>query len=273
MRTPFVQRYRSFTKANVRDRHFGFNLKTLANIEPVLAFLYEDWCRVNMQGLDRLPGNGPALVVGNAGGIFPWAALMLSYALLAKVDQPRRLHVLMDMDWIDDERLYQFLVEIGFVPWSADNAKKIFGEGDLAFLYPEPSGTAVRTVSERYRVRDFDWTRIMPAVEMRVPIYPMAATGPDEVVDVYLNFEQLGRLLGLPAFPVTSSFPWAPFPTNMVPRRRKWFMRIMKSLRYDDVGDSRDDLEQTCQQQSLFAAGEVQAEVNRMLRSRIKTLF
>lgn len=273
MRTPFVQRYRSFTRANVRDHQFGFNLKTLAKIEPVLGFLYEDWWQVDMQGVDRLPENGPGLVVANAGGIFPWAAMMLSYALLAKLVRPRRLHVLMDMDWIEDERLYQFLVEIGFVTWSADNAKKIFSAGDLAFIYPEPSGTAVRTVSDRYRVRDFDWTKIMPAIEARVPIYPMAITGPDEVVDVYLNFEQLGRFLGLPAFPITSSFPWSPFPTNIVPRRQKWFARIMKALRYDDVGDSRDDLEQTSQEQSLFASGEVQAEINRMLRSRIKALF
>lgn len=273
MRAPFVQRYRAFAKANVRDHEFGFNLKTLAKVEPIVGFLYEDWWRVNAQGIERLPQGGPALIVGNAGGMLPWAAIMLAYALMAKTDPPRRLHTLMDMDAIEDERVYQFLVEVGFVPWSADNLRKIFAANELAFLYPEPAGTAVRTLGERYRVRDFDWTKIMPAVELGVPIFPMATCGPDEIADVWLNFEQLGRFLGMPAFPVTSSFPWAPFPTNILPKRNKWSLRIMKALRAEEVGESRDDLEKTSKDQAFFAGGEVQAELNRMLRSRIKTLF
>ena len=273
MRTNFAQRYRSFTRANVRDHQFGFNLKTLAKIEPYVAFLYEDWWRVCVPNLERLPKQGPALIVANAGGIFPWAALMLSYALMSQRQAGRRLYILMDMDFIEDERLYQFLVEIGFVPWSADNAKKIFAAGDLAFLYPEPAGSAVRTVGDRYRVRDFDWTKMMPAVETQVPIYPVAVVGPDEIADVWLNFEQLGRYLGLPSFPVTTAFPWQPFPVNLIPRRNQWFMHVLKPLKPEDVGDSRDDLEKSCQQKAFFAGGEVQAELNRMLRTRVKTFF
>ena len=46
-----------------------------------LNFLYEKWWRVETFGLDRIPENGPCLIVGNQGCVLPWQALMLACAL------------------------------------------------------------------------------------------------------------------------------------------------------------------------------------------------
>lgn len=273
MRGAFVQRYKTFTRDHVRDHDFGFELKTLARLEPAIAFLYEDWFDVTLDGLDKLPAEGPAMIIGNNGGLLPWTAIMLAYALMAKKQPPRRLHMFLDMSSIDDERLYTFLTELGFVSWSADAAKKIFEAGEIAFVYPESPDTAMRARGEHYRLRDFDWTKMLPAIEMGVPIFPLAAMGPDEVGDVWTNNGPLAEFLGLPAFPVTSRFPWLPFPGNVVPRRMKWFMRVMRATDCRKASDDRDDIEKACKNLAFFAGGEVQAELNRMLRTRIKTIF
>ena len=43
-----------------------------AAIEPALKFLYENWWRVQMTGLEHLPDHGPAFIVGNTSGYMPW---------------------------------------------------------------------------------------------------------------------------------------------------------------------------------------------------------
>jgi hypothetical protein len=61
----FVHTYRNYIK-NTRhcDNHFGFDLRRLAGVEPFLHFLYKEWWRVQFTGLDLLPKDGPALIVG-----------------------------------------------------------------------------------------------------------------------------------------------------------------------------------------------------------------
>jgi Acyltransferase len=268
----FANKHRDYIRSVRKAGDFGYSLKTTAKLSRLLAFLYEDWWSVDLQGLNRLPKTGPALIIGNAGGVIPWAGLMLLYALMSSGEHQRRLNILADMDWIEDERVYNFLREVGFVSWSADNAKRLFAEGELVIVFPEGTAGAVKPFGERYRVRPFDWTKVMPAIDANVPIHPLATTGPDESFPVGQNIEWLAKLLDLPAFPVTPAFPFLPFPANLVSLPVHWKMRVMKPLEYGKV-NSREELEETAKSVALFGEGDVQAELNRLLRTRIRSLF
>ena len=123
---------------------FGFDMDTVTPLAPALGFLFHDWWKVDLTGLEYLPKKGPALIVGNQGSFLPWPGLMLLYALMSQKSHPRRLSILADMDWIDDERLYNFLREIGFVSWSADNAKRLFAAGETVLVFPEGTAGAVK---------------------------------------------------------------------------------------------------------------------------------
>jgi len=248
---------------------FGFDIDTVARVAPALGFLYQDWWKVDLTGIEFLPKSGPALIVGNTGGVLPGPALMLLYALMTTKKNPRRLSILADMDWIEDERLYTSLLGLGFVPWSSANAKRLFAAGQTVAIFPEGTAGIAKPFSERYRLKPFDWTRLLPATEEGVPIHPMPTLGCDESVPVFANFEKLGRFLGLPAYPVTPFFPWLPFPLNLLSFPVSWKMRILKSSHYK-VEDNRDDLENAAKQNSSFVEGQIQAELNRLLRARVK---
>jgi len=268
----FLTQYRQYIR-NTRksDTHFGFDLRGLAKIEPILRFLFNDWWRVQMKGLDSLPEKGPALIVGHCTGMIPWPALMLMYAMMLH-KKPRRLYIVADMDWIDDERLYNFATQIGFVPWSSVNIKHLFRQGELVAIFPEGLQCMQKPFSERYRLREFDWTRILPAVEEGIKIYPLAALGCDESIPVFLNVDYLAKLLRLPSFPVTPFFPWYPFPMNFFSLPVHWKMSIMKNCPYK-VDSNRDRIEETTKEQARFVEGEIQAELNRLLRTRVKAIF
>jgi 1-acyl-sn-glycerol-3-phosphate acyltransferase len=264
--------YKEYIRAVEEAQDDYFNLQTVARIERPLAFLYEDWYKVDLQGLQRLPATGPTLIVGNAGGILPWAGVMLMYALMSDKQNPRRLHIMTDMDWINDERVYNFAREIGFVPLNADNARRLYSEGKTVIVFPEGQCGAMKAYGERYRLRSFDWTVLMPAIEANVPIIPLATLGPDESFPVARNVEWLANLLELPAFQVTPFFPFLPFHANLLSFPVKWKMRLLKPVEYEVTGE-RHEIEESAKKQALFIEGEIQAELNRMLRARIKPLF
>src|SRR5579885_3061668 len=147
----FASTYRQFVRQSVKsDRYLGFDVRALARLEPFLSFLYFDWWKVNFNGLERLPASGPALIVGNQGSVLPWQAMMLIYALMSYQPTPRRVHILANLDWIDDERLNAFLIEIGFVPWSSASMKRLIARGEIVATFPEGPAGLAKPYSDRY---------------------------------------------------------------------------------------------------------------------------
>jgi len=267
----FAVCYRDYVRTALKaDRHFGFDLRTVARIEPCISFLYKEWWKVEFDGLNMIPSTGPALIVGNRAGFVPWPAFMLMYALMANKSGPRRLSIVGDLDWVKDERLYNLLVQVGFVPWSSANLKHLFAKGEIVAAFPEGLSATCKPFADRYRMLEFDWTRLLPAVEEGIPIYPLATIGCEESVPTIANLDNLAKFLEMPAFPVTPFFPWFPFPFNLGSLPVRWRMKLLKNLTYPRASKNRDKIEDTAKNQSRFIEGDIQAELNRMLRARIK---
>lgn len=269
----FAEVYKDYIRNARKGTEFGSSVKTMAKFEPYLGFLFKSWWRVQMKGLERIPANGPALITGNTGGILPWAGLMLSYALMTRTASPRRLNICCEMDWIEDERIHHLGRELGFAPWSSENVKRLLAQGELVAIFPEGIHGAVKPFSERYRVRDFDWTRLLPAFDEHVPIIPLATVGCEESFPVTVNLDDLAKLLELPAFPVTPFMPWLPFPLNVLSSFPvTWKMSVLRALDYKNC-DSREQVYETAIPLARELEGEIQAELNRLLRQRIKAIL
>lgn len=268
----FATTYREYIRNSRKsDNFFGFNVRSLAKIEPFLKFLYEDWWKVEFRGIDRIPEKGPALIVGNTSGLIPWPAFMLVYALMSRKN-PRRLHIVADIDWIDDERVYSSLRELGFVEWSSDNVKRLLSHGEVVATFPEGISATQKEFSDRYRVGDFDWTRLLSAVEEGVKIYPLATTGCDEAVPTLFNMEKMAKWLNMPAYPITPFFPWYPFPVHLMSLPVHWKMAVLQPSPYKKESN-RDKVEELAKAQARFLEGEIQAELNRLLRQRVKAIL
>jgi 1-acyl-sn-glycerol-3-phosphate acyltransferase len=262
----FDTKYSAFKeKVKDGDASFGFDIDTLARVEPVLALLYKLWWRIQSKGFDRLPSDGPAMIVGNSSGLMPWAHLMLIYKLMSDENSPRRVNVLCDLDWIEDQRVYNLLTELGFVPWSADNAKRLFAKNELVAVFPEGPGALTKTVRMTNRVCEFDWTKFLPAVEAGVKIYPLSILGIDEAAPVFHNSETLAKILNVKAFPISPFFPWLPFPFNLGTLPVEWRMTLLKPNDYEPA-ETREDIQEVAKQQAFFCEGDVQAEINRALK-------
>jgi len=220
------------------DQDTILSSQELAYIKPILTFLYHVWWRVQATGFEHLPDNGPAFIVGNTSGYIPWPALMLIYSLMINKDKQRAVHVLTDMDHIEDERISAFLRALNFVPWSYDNAKQLIEQGELIAIFPEDSSVIGKTVAMRNRLKRFDWTKFLPAIEANIPIFPLATLGIDEA----------GATVSVP-----------------------WKMKLMPAVFCQSPKD-REAIQEAAKKTALRAEGEIQAEINRLLRARSRLL-
>ncbi len=76
------------------------------------------------------------------------------------------------------------------------------------------------------------------ALETHTPIVPVGIVGSEEQQPGLANLPGLGRLLGMPAFPITLGFPWLG-PLGMLPLPVKYRIYFGEPLRFD--GHAGDD--------------------------------
>src|ERR1700722_18148188 len=84
-RESFYSRYEGTTD------EFGFDLNTFAKCDPFFRFFYEDYFQVKMLGLENIPDEGRAVLVGNHSGGLPIDAFMLQIGVVHHHPSPRRI--------------------------------------------------------------------------------------------------------------------------------------------------------------------------------------
>src|SRR5262249_6701330 len=169
-----------------------------------LDLLYRWWWRVDVIGRERLPRRGPVLVVANRAGMLPYEAFMLARALRATSSGARAVRPLVD-DWILRlPVLGTAAATLGAVAARVSALRPVLDAGEIAITFPEGERVIAKPLAQRYRLASFGrgaWLRA--AVETGAAIVPVAVIGAEEVHPVLWRIERLGRLLGLPAVPVT----------------------------------------------------------------------
>ena len=72
------------------EDEWGFDEQFAEAVFPLFEFLYEIWWRVEVEGVQNVPGHGRALLVANhAGSLFPFDATMMTMAIMKKHPLPR----------------------------------------------------------------------------------------------------------------------------------------------------------------------------------------
>ncbi len=245
--------------------------QALGKLDHLLDFLEKKWWRLVVMGLDRVPEQGPCLLVGNQGSVLPWQALMLSYSLRTRRVGARKVYTLCDLETHFEPDVAAALREYGFIEWSSANMKELLEKGEVVAIYPEGLAGLKKPFNRRYRLEEYDWTTLLPAVEVgkeaRLEIYPVASMGFDEINPMLGNVDLISKLLKLPYFPVTPFFPWLPAPLNLFHLPLDASISILKAATYGNPA-GRDELENETKKLSLWLEGETQAELNRQLRHR-----
>jgi 1-acyl-sn-glycerol-3-phosphate acyltransferase len=100
--------------------------------------------------------------------------------------------------------------------------RRVLAAGEVAITFPEGDDAVAKPLSHRYRLAAFARRSLLRvAIDAEVPIVPVAVIGAEDVQPVLWRVERLGRLLGLPAVPITPA---------LVPLPTKWTIHVGEPL-------------------------------------------
>jgi 1-acyl-sn-glycerol-3-phosphate acyltransferase len=221
---------------------FGMEEVVLRRSRPLLDFLFDQYWRAELAGLENLPERGPCLLVANHSGLLPWDGLMLSHAVARRHPHRERPRFLV-ADWL--MRLpfaHATLAQLGGVRACPENAERLLASGRFVAAFPEGAEGATKVFADRYRLQGFGGSDVMRlAVACRAPVLPVGIVGAEEVNPLLVKWSAPARRLGLPFLPVTPTFPLLG-PLGLLPLPSRWVIRIGEPIPIDSAGpDAAED--------------------------------
>jgi 1-acyl-sn-glycerol-3-phosphate acyltransferase len=218
------------------EDEWGFDEEFTELVEPFFAFLYETWWRVKVEGAERVPAHGRALLTANHAGILPWDATMISLALLREHPLPRNPRFLVlnwafDLPWVSSG-----MRKVGGVVASPFNAMRLLEQDHLVAVFPEGVKGTGKPYSERYRLQRFGRGGFVEiALRTGAPIVPVAVVGSEEIYPKLADLPWVARLIGAPYFPVTPTFPLLG-PLGVIPLPSKWRIEFLDPIETASYG-------------------------------------
>jgi 1-acyl-sn-glycerol-3-phosphate acyltransferase len=246
---------------------FGFDPQVRKLVLPFFRFLHDKYFRAEVTGARNVPTDGPALLVANHSGAIPIDGAMLCTTVEMHCGRPLRF--LYDRFVEALAPVASFYRKVGGAVATRDAAHELLSAGEMVLIFPEGVPGVAKPFAERYRLRPFSAGFARLAMQLDVPVIPVAVVGAEEMYPVVGRIEAVGKALGMPYVPVTPFFPLLG-PLGAVPLPTKWFIRFGKPIRLTAAdGESRA---QRAQVEAVRVRGKVQAMVRR-LRAQRRSVF
>src|SRR3954469_2604786 len=197
--------------ADLDERDPDYIRETLPGLWLLASFYF----RADVQGLDKIPAEGPVLLVGNhSGGNMTPDTLVFTLAFNTYFGVERHFYQLahnlvLAMPGLGTLRKY------GTVAASSSNASKALDDGAALLVYPGGDYEVHRPSWDSAKV-NFGGRKgyIRLALEKNVPIVPLVSLGGQETALFLSRGERLARLLRLDktlrlkVLPISLAIPW-----------------------------------------------------------------
>lgn len=216
---------------------WGFNPEAFKKLILPAAILYRYWFRCKVTGLDRLP-EGRMLLIGNHAGQVAFDGMMITTALVLEGDPPR-LGRAMGEYWLGALPWLSIMMErSGSAVGTRKTCVDMLNRGECALAFPEGVRGMNKVYADAYKLMPFGLGFMRLSLETDTPVVPVSVVGSEEQNPGIANLEGLGRMLGMPAFPITLTFPWLG-PFGMMPLPVRYHIEFGDPLHFE--GDPHDD--------------------------------
>ncbi|HEX9050357.1 MAG TPA: lysophospholipid acyltransferase family protein [Anaeromyxobacter sp.] len=208
---------------------FGMDARFAERLEPLVELLYGAWWRVEVRDVERVPPEGPAIVVANHGGAVPWDAFVLRHALRRAHPSHRDLRPLLDARECALPVVGAAAVRYGAVRASPEAADGVLAAGGVLGVFPEGSAVALRPWRERYKLHRFGRGGFVKvALRAGAPIVPCAILGSEEASPGIARTGWLADLLGIPLLSANPSLRIAS--AALLPLPSRWTLRFAEPI-------------------------------------------
>ena len=240
---------------------WGLDREVLDAVRPFFEFMYKTYWRVQMMGVENIPGDGRALLVVNHSGQLPWDGAMLGTGVLLEHPNQRLVRTLY-ATWFPTLPFFSdLLVKLGQVLATEDNGIRLLEQDELTAVYPEGYKGVGKLYKDRYRLARFGRGGfVRMALKTRAPIIPVAIVGAEETYISLTKSNLMSKLTGFPYFPISPTFPWLGL-LGFVPLPTKWFIDIGEPIPMDSYAPNAE--------QNLMLVSQITDQVRNIVQDMI----
>lgn len=215
---------------------WGLDMEVVEAVKPFLDFLYYKYWRVETIGLENIPDEGKALLVANHSGQLPWDGAMLGTAVYNEHASQRLVRTLY-ADWFPTVPFISaLLTKTGQALASEANGTRLLEQEQVVSVFPEGVKGVGKLFKDRYRLARFGRGGfIRMALRTGAPIIPVSIVGAEETYISLAKSPSIARMLGLPFFPISVTWPWLG-PLGFIPMPTKWYIDIGEPIPMDGYG-------------------------------------
>ena len=210
---------------------FGLHPPSLARVVAASRPVYERYFRVDSEGIEKIPARGPAIVVGNHGGMLPVDSAMLCLDILMRMDPPRIPRAVADHFVPRLPLVSTLFARLGVVSGTRANVRRLLERGELVAIWPEGVSGPAKPFRQRYELQRWSVGFAELALRYGAPVIPVATLGAEE------SWPVLARFRGLRAF----GAPYVPIPMSPVPLPTHYHIRYGAPIRFDAEPEAADD--------------------------------
>jgi len=205
---------------------FGMDRATIDSLSrTVFRFMSERYWRIEAQGLEQVPGSGPAILAGMHRGFMPWDAVMTLHLVLRETGRVPRF--LTHPGLLKFPFISSFITKLGGVVACQESAHRVLLNGELLGVFPEGVQGAFTPFRQAYHLLHFGRDAFVKiALRHRAPIVPYVTVGSVEALPIFKLFKWRWwrRYSEWPGLPL-STFPFLPLPLPS-----KWHIRFLPAI-------------------------------------------
>src|SRR5437763_7659139 len=219
---------------------WGFHPDTAQRAMLVTALFYRYWFRVETQSIANIPP-GRVLLISNHAGQIALDAAMIACACLLEAEPPRVIrgmgeYWLPTVPWVNE-----LMVRTGSVVGTRKNCIDLLENEEAVIAFPEGIRGMNKLIWERYQLQEFGQGFMRLALETHTPIVPIAVVGSEEQAPAIANVHSLARLLRIPAFPVTLTWPLLG-PLGLMPLPVKYRVTFGEPMTFEGNPSDEDEV-------------------------------
>lgn len=239
---------------------FGFHRGSVKYAMLFARWLYRDYFRAEVHGIENVPAGGRVLLVANHSGQLPFDGLVIGVSLFLEASPPRVTRSMIE-HFVPTLPFASYLLNRwGQITGTPENCRRLLENDEVILAFPEGARGISKPFSQRYQLQGFGYGFMRLALETNTPIVPVAVVGAEEQAPA-VNVKPLARLMRAPAFPVV---PYPPF-VPLVPLPVKYRLYFGEPLHFE--GDADDD-DEILEEQVRTVKNRIQSMIYLGLRER-----
>lgn len=247
---------------------WGYSPKAFKRFVLPAALLYRNYFRCRTKGLENLPA-GRALLIGNHAGQMAFDGLMIATACVLEANPPRLARGMGEY-WLGTLPYMSVLLDrTGGVVGTRQSCIDMLSNDQCVMAFPEGVRGMNKIYADAYKLMDFGLGFMRLALETNTPIIPISVVGSEEQNPGIADLKGVAKLLGMPSFPITLTFPLLG-PFGMLPLPVRYHIEFGQPLYFE--GDAEDD-DEVIQEKVDQVKAAIQGQLDRGRAARTSIFF